>query len=242
MVCLYDVAGTVDAVYNDLPDAMMARVSQFPTLLWLPLIADQPTKVPDEQNPTAVRKFVAARRTPAGDVTIQQGSDATPRPPRAVPLWENLPVNFAGAVAGQRPDVTEMPGKPHSGASVRENQKRAQREREEAQAEKVFAAMDLRQSVPTKAEKILSESGTEPQPLLNTADGAGPGRRSSRPGQWKVRAVWCVVCVLVLILIVDCIHPLKPYINPSDDESEAGDEVRHRRRAQKGTETKEKAS
>ena len=239
---IYYFAGTVDAVYNDLPDAMMARVSQFPTLLWLPLTADQPTNVPDEQNPASVRKFVAERRTPAGDVTIQQGSDATARPPRAVPLWEHLPANLAGAVAGQKADITEMPQEPHSGTSVRENQKRAQREREEAQAEKVFAAMNLDQAVPTQAEKILSVSESRPQARLNTADGAGPGSRSSRPGQWKVRAVWCVVCVLMLILLVDCIHPLKPYINPSDDESEAEDEVRHRRRAQKGPETKEKAS
>ncbi len=221
---------------------MMARVRQFPTLLWLPLTADQPMEVPDEQNSAAVRKFVAARRTPARDVKIQESSDAMARPPRDVPLWGELPAKLANAVADQNADSTEMPGQPSSETAVRERKERTQQEREEAQAEKAFAAMDLRQAGPSLEEKFPSESATKAQARLNTADGGGTGSYSSRPGHWKVRAVWCVVCVLVLILLVDCIHPLKPYINPSDDESEAEDEDRHRRRAGKRNDTKEKAS
>ena len=83
--------GTVDAVYNDLPGALMARVERFPTLLWLPLTAEQPVVVPDEQSPAAVRAFVQAQRTKAGEV----GGVAA----RAVPLWSTLPTGLA-ALAG----------------------------------------------------------------------------------------------------------------------------------------------
>lgn len=228
-------------MYNDLPDAMMARVHQFPTLLWLPLTADQPMQVPDEQNPEAVRKFVAARRTSAGDIKIQEGSDSVVRPPRAVPLWGELPANLAAAVADQNADMTQMSGKPNSGTSAQERRERSQREREEAQAEQAFAAMDLRQAEPPSAQKIPSQSTTQPQ-ARNTVNRVDTEGHSLRPGQWKVRVVWCVVCVLVLILLIDCVHPLKPYINPSDDESEAEDEGRHRRRAGQRIEKKEKKS
>ena len=76
IISSFILSGSIDAVYNDIPSAMMARVSQYPALLWLPLTAEQPMLVPDEQNPKALRRFLEARRTAASaERTIAGGGE-----------------------------------------------------------------------------------------------------------------------------------------------------------------------
>lgn len=222
---LYTV-GSVDAVYNDLPDAMMARVRQYPTLLWLPLTADQPVVVPDEQNPEAVGRFLAEHRTAADEVRVwidKGDSESMVRPPRPLPLWQTLPANLASAMGGQHEKVDKTTSR---SAAANDQRKKRQRE-EEAQAEQVFAEMDRRLATPTEATVAGKQENL--QVGLKEATGAGPTGRLLRPGQWKVRMLWCLVFALVLILLIDCVHPLKPYINPDSDEDESSKEEQRKK-------------
>ena len=80
-----------------------------------------------------------------------------------------------------------------------------QQQEDEAAAEAAFAAMEQRASRPPSP---------QPAPVLPMV-GDVP-----RPGRWKVQTAWSVVAFLLLVLVVDWVHPLKPYINPSDEEDE----------------------
>ena len=230
-------------MYNDLPDAMMARVRHFPTLLWLPLTAEQPVVVPDEQDSEGVRNFVGTRRTKAEDVKVEVngGPGATFRSPRGLPLWEKLPPSLATVVPDLSAGITSETDIRKPGATVlaREDKARAQREREEAKAEKVFAEMDARQAEPV--EKIV-EGERRRSVELHSPEATISKAQPARPGRWKVRLVWGLVCILVLILLVDYMHPLKPYINPNEDGVEAESESLDHKRTSKEVQAKEKVS
>ena len=142
------VFGTVDAVYNDLPGALMARVERFPTLLWLPLTAEQPVVVPEEQNPAAVRSFLQAQRTKVAEV----GKLAA----RAVPLWSTLPTELAALAGGGGEAAAEAL-------------------RGEAEAEAAFEELDRQVSRPSYPFVRVAMGLFSERLLVATAAGQGGG-------------------------------------------------------------------
>ncbi len=95
----------------------------------------------------------------------------------------------------------------------RHDEQPPQQQEDEAAAEAAFAAMAA-----TQQREAPRPPSPQPAPVLPRV-GDVP-----RPGRWKVRAAWSVVAFLLLVLLVDWVHPLKPYLNPSDEEDEEEDD------------------